>query len=101
MPAYIIGIRRSEPRGTAWGEEYRPKTGALIEKHGGKVLIQGGPTRTPLALEGDEKPPLSVVVLQFPSLEHAHAWHNDPDYAPLKQLRQANIDMEVFVVGGV
>ena len=101
MAAYIIGIRRSEPRGTAWGEEYRPKTGALIEKHGGKVLLQGRSTRTPLALEGDEKPPLSVVVLEFPSLEHAHAWHNDPDYAPLKQLRQANIDMEVFVVEGV
>jgi hypothetical protein len=22
----------------------------------------------------------------------------DPDYAPLKQLRQANVDMEVFIV---
>jgi len=39
--------------------------------------------------------------LEFPSLDHAQAWHNDPDYAPLKQLRQANIDMEVFVVEGV
>jgi uncharacterized protein (DUF1330 family) len=36
--------------------------------------------------------------LEFPSLEHAQAFHNDLDYAPLKQLRQANIDMEVFVV---
>ena len=42
--------------GTAWGEEYRPKTGALIEKHGGKVLLQGGSPRAPLALEGDERP---------------------------------------------
>ena len=101
MAACIIGIRRSEPRGTTWGEEYRPKTGALIEKHGGKVLIQGGSTRTLRALEGGEKPHLSVVVLEYPSLEHAHAWHNDPDYAPLKQLREANVDMEVFVVEGV
>ncbi len=26
------------------------------------------------------------------------AWHDDPGYAPLKQLRQTNVDMEVFVV---
>ena len=98
MAAYIIAIRRSAPRGTAWVEQYRPKTDALIEKHGGKVLVQSSATRALLALEGSETPPLSVVIIEFPSLEQAQAWHNDPDYEPLKQLRQANIDMEVFVV---
>jgi len=98
MAAYIIGLRRSEPRGTAWREEYHPKTAALITKHGGKVLIGGNSTRPLLALEGAERPPLSVVILQFPSLQEARAWHDDPEYAPLKQLRQANVDMEVFVV---
>jgi uncharacterized protein (DUF1330 family) len=98
MAAYIIGLRRSEPRGTAWREEYLPKTAALMAKHGGKVLIGGNSPRALMALEGEAKLPLSVVILEFPSLEHAQAFHNDPDYAPLKQLRQANIDMEVFVV---
>ncbi len=98
MAAYIIGLRRSEPRGMAWLEEYLPKTAALIAKHGGKVVIGGNAPQALMALEGEAKPPLSVVVLAFPSLEHAQAFHNDPDYAPLKQLRQANIDMEVFVV---
>ena len=98
MATYIIGLRRSEPRGTAWGEEYRSKTAALIARHGGRVLIGGNSTRPLLALEGVEEPPLSVVILEFPSLEQAQAWHADPDYAPLKQLRQANVDMEVFVV---
>jgi uncharacterized protein (DUF1330 family) len=99
MAAYIIGLRRSAPRGTAWVKEYLPKTGALIAKHGGKALIGGNSTPRLLALEG--KPPLAVVILEFPSLELAQAWHDDPDYAPLKQLRQANVDMEVFVVEGV
>jgi uncharacterized protein (DUF1330 family) len=98
MAAYIIGLRRSEPRGTAWLEAYLSKTPALRAKHGGKVLIGGNAPRALMALEGEAKPPLSVVILEFPSLEHAQAFHNDPDYAPLKQLRQANIDMEVFVV---
>jgi len=98
MAAYIIGLRRSEPRGTAWLEEYLPKTAALIAKHGGKGLIGGNAPQTLMALEGEAKPPLSVVIVEFPSRAHAHAFHNDPDYAPLQQLRQANIDLEVFVV---
>jgi uncharacterized protein (DUF1330 family) len=96
MAAYIIGLGRSAPRGTAWAKEYLPKVAALVTKHGGKALIGGNSTPRLLALEG--KPPLAVVILEFPSLELAQAWHDDPDYAPLKQLRQANVDMEVFVV---
>jgi len=98
MAAYIIGLRRSEPRGMAWGEEYLPKTAALIAKHGGKVLIGGNAPQALMALEGEAQPLLSVVIVEFPSLEHAQAFYNDPDYAPLKPLRQASIDMEVFVV---
>jgi uncharacterized protein (DUF1330 family) len=96
MTAYIIGLGRSAPRGTAWAKEYLPKTAALVAKHGGKALIGGNSTPRLLALEG--KPPLAVVILEFPSLEQAQSWHDDPAYAPLKQLRQANVDMEVFVV---
>ena len=98
MAAYIIGLGRSVPRGTAWAKEYLPKAAALVAKHGGKPLIGGNTTPRLLALEGAEEPPLGVVVLEFPSLEQAQAWHDDPDYAPLKQMRQANLDMEIFVV---
>jgi uncharacterized protein (DUF1330 family) len=96
MATYIIGLGRSAPRGTAWVKEYLPKAAALGAKHGGKALIGGNSTPRIVALEG--KPPLSVVILEFPSLEQAQAWHDDPDYAPLKQVRQANVDMDVFVV---
>ena len=98
MAAYIIGLRRSEPRGTAWLEDYLPKTAALIAKHGGKVVIGGNAPQALMALEGAAKPPLSVVIVEFPALAHAQAFHNDPDYAPLQQVRQANMAMEVFIV---
>ena len=101
MAAYIIGLLRSAPCGMAWLKEYLPKTAALVAKHGGKALIGGNSTARPLALEGAEEPPLAVVVLEFPSLTQAQAWHADPDYAALKQLRQANVDMQVFVVESV
>jgi len=98
MAAYIIGLRRSEPRGMAWLEAYLSKTAALIAKHGGTVLLGGNSRQSLMVLEGAASTPLSIVVVEFPSLEHAQAFHNDPDYALLQQLRQANIDMEVFVV---
>jgi uncharacterized protein (DUF1330 family) len=98
MVAYVIGLRRSAPRGTAWLKDYLPKVPAVVARHGGKALIGGGSTPRLLSLEGTEEPPVAVVMLEFPSLEQAQAWHDDPDYAPLKQLRQANVDMEVFVV---
>ena len=98
MVAYVIGLRRSAPRGAAWLKEYLPQAATLIAKHGGKALIGGNSRPRLLTLEGAEEPPVGVVMLEFPSLEQAQAWHDDPDYAPLKQLRQANVDMEVFVV---
>src|SRR5262245_27803585 len=100
MTAYVIGLRRSVPQQMAWIKEYLPKTAALAAKYGGKPLIGGNSTPRLLALEGTE-PPLGVVILEFPSLEQAQGWHDDPDYAPLKQLRQANVEMEVFVVESV
>ena len=64
-------------------------------------MIGGNITPRLLALEGAEEPLLGVVMLEFPSLEQTQAWHDDPDYAPLKQMRQANHDMEIFVVENV
>ena len=98
MAAYIIGLRRSESRGTAWLENYLPKTAALIAKHGGKVVIGGNAPQALMALEGAASPPLAVVIVEFPSRAHARAFYTDPVYAPLQQLRQASIAMEVFVV---
>ena len=101
MAAYVIGLGRSAPRGTAWAKEYLPKAAALVAKHGGKALIGGNSTPRLLTLEGAEEPPVAIVMLEFPSLEQAQAWHDDPDYAPLKQMRRANLDMEIFVVENV
>ena len=38
-----------------------------------------------------------IVVIEFPSMEHARAWHTDPEYAPLIKLRQADCDIELIL----
>jgi uncharacterized protein (DUF1330 family) len=96
MAAYVIG--RVQVRKDDWVAEYRPKTAALVEKHGGKFLVRRGKMEK---LEGKETLPTLAVVIEFPSMDKAKAWYNDPDYAPLIKLRQTGADSEMMVVEGL
>ena len=96
MPAYAIG--RLTMRDPSWLDEYGPKTAALVEKHGGKYLVRGGKMDR---LEGDGELPSVMVVLEFPSMEQAQAWYNDPEYAPMITLRQTGSDLDFVLVDGV
>jgi uncharacterized protein (DUF1330 family) len=96
MAAYAIG--RLDMRNPSWVQEYGPKTAALVAKYGGKYLVR---SQTVERLEGTGKLPSVVVVLEFPSMEQARAWYNDPDYAPLIKLRQTGSDLDFVLVEGV
>ncbi len=96
MAAYIIGML--EVRDTSWRAEYGPKTEALIEKHGGKIKAGAG---TPETLEGEGKLPNTFLILEFPSVEHAKAWYNDPEYEPMIKLRQTGAEGHFVVLEGV
>ena len=52
-------------------------------------------------LEGDGELPSTIVVLEFPSMEHAKAWYNDPAYTPMIKLRQSGSDAEIVLVQGL
>ena len=78
--------------------EYGPKTAELVKKHGGKYLVRGGKMER---LEGGGELPNVMVVLEFPSMEQAQAWYNDPEYAPMIELRQAGSDLDFVLVDGV
>jgi uncharacterized protein (DUF1330 family) len=70
---------------------------ALIRKHGGEYLVRGGATEV---LEGDWKPG-RIVVLKFPDMVAAKAFHNDPEYQPLKALRHRIAETQMMAVEGV
>jgi uncharacterized protein (DUF1330 family) len=94
MAAYVIG--RMVVRDTAWREAYMHKTRELLRKYGGRALAPFGSTVE--ALEGDEKLPTTIVIIEFPSVEQAKAWHNDPEYAPLIKLRQTGTEGDFVLV---
>jgi uncharacterized protein (DUF1330 family) len=94
MAAYVIASLQA--RDTKWREAYSAPTGALIRKHGGKVLTPFASKVEPL--EGNAKLPTNVVIIEFPSNEAAKAWYNDPEYVPLIELRQSGADSNLIVV---
>ena len=98
MAAYV-SVHLWEERDRAWREEYAPKVSVLVQKYGGRYLVR---TDKPVErLEGERALPIGMGVLEFPSVEQTKAWHQDPKYAPLIQLRQANATFDLVVVDGI
>jgi uncharacterized protein (DUF1330 family) len=95
MPAYMI-VNVEVNNATAY-EEYKAKVPALIRTHGGEYLVRGGNF---VVLEGDWKPS-RLVVFRFPDIASAQALYNDPEYQPLKALRQRVSKMDIVAIEGL
>lgn len=63
--------------------DYLPTAAETIEEHGGSVIV-GNPE--PDVIEGEWDHNMSVVV-EFPSVEDARAWYEDPAYEEVKPIR--------------
>lgn len=79
-------------------ETYKSAVVALIARHGGEYLVRGGEID---AIESDLWTPTRLVIIRFPDRAAAHAFLDDPDYAPLKPLRHATADCTLAVVDGI
>jgi uncharacterized protein (DUF1330 family) len=94
MTAYVI----VHVEVTDWEKyrDYMRHTPRIIAEHGGRFIARGGEAVT---LEG---PPSSqrVVVLEFPSLEHAKAFYHSPDYTHARALRAGGGDAHIVAVEG-
>ena len=66
-------------------EQYRDGVLATVERYGGRYLTVGGKCDV---VEGEWRPVFPVLI-EFPSLEQAHAWYDSEEYRELKALRLA------------
>jgi uncharacterized protein (DUF1330 family) len=96
MAAYMIG--RIQLRDTSWLEKYRATVPSIVARHGGKYLVRGGKMDR---LEGTEPLPSSYVVIEFPTMEKARAFYDDPEYKPFIELRKKGSDLEMVAVEGL
>jgi uncharacterized protein (DUF1330 family) len=95
MAAYIIvQIEVTDPEIYA---TYRQQVPATLEPFGGEFVVRAGEMAV---LEGDWPWP-RCVVLRFPDLASAKAWHSSDVYAALKALRQTASQGNMIVVEGV
>jgi uncharacterized protein (DUF1330 family) len=95
MAAYlIVNLEVTDP--VAF-EKYRSEVGPLVSKHGGEYLIRGGKHEV---LEGNWRPS-RLVLLRFPEMKAAKAFLDDPEYQPLKALRQRAAKSDFVAVEGI
>ena len=77
-------------------QDYRSRTGAIVERHGGRFIVRGGKVHV---LEGD---PWAhrLVIIQFPTLEAARGFYDSPEYQEIIPLRTRVSDGALLIVEG-
>ncbi len=84
MAAYIIvGVDVIDPEAYA---TYTRQVPATLEPHGGRFIVRGGEYDV---LEGNWPAP-RVVVLEFPTIKQANAWHESEAYQSILPIREQN-----------
>ncbi len=95
MAAYIVvQLEITDPETF---ETYRAQVPATLEQFGGEFIVRGGDMEI---LEGEWAAP-RCVILKFPDMEAAKAWHASPEYEGPMALRQAASKGNMIVVDGV
>jgi uncharacterized protein (DUF1330 family) len=95
MPAYVIAdIDVHDPEAY---KEYAAQVQATLEPFEGHYLVRGGASEP---LEGDWEPK-RLVVIQFPSAEHARGWYTSADYGAVMGLRHSSATGRIILAHGV
>ncbi len=76
-------------------EHYRQANGPVFAEYGAKFLVRAG---AQLVAEGAAKP--RTVVIEFPTIEAAHACYASAGYQAAKELRAGASDSDLVIVEG-
>jgi len=76
--------------------EYINKIPEFIEKHSGRYIVKG---EEPDVMEGDWSPE-RMIIIEFPTSEHARDFLQDPDAKTLFALRHETTTSKVILVDG-
>ena len=79
----------------SWIADYERQVGSLVARHGGRILAR---TATSERIEGERESPDGVAIVEFPSRDSFQAFYDDPDYVPLREMRQSGSAAEFLLV---
>lgn len=92
MPAYVIvGVDVTDSEAYS---AYTREVPATLEPYGGRFVVRGGAFEV---LEG-EWHVSRTVVLVFPSVEQAKAWHESAAYQAILPIRHQNARTDFMIV---
>jgi uncharacterized protein (DUF1330 family) len=94
MTAYVIAD--IEVLDAETYREYVALVPASLEPFGGRFLVRGGEHET---LEGDWAPN-RVIIVEFPSADHARRWHESDAYVAAMAIRQRSSTGSLVLVEG-
>ena len=77
-------------------ENYRSRTGAIVERHGGRFLVRGGTVEPLEGNPGFER----LVIIEFPSVEAAHAFYDSAEYQEIIPFRTSTSRGALCIVSG-
>ena len=79
-------------------EVYKSKAKPIAERFGGKYLTRGGEMDV---VQSDLWSPTRLVLVEFPSIEKARAFHSSEDYADVKKIRLENAESTLVILEGL
>lgn len=96
MPAYVIGqLDIRDPEGyQAYLDGFLPS----FTRHGGELLATS--SQETQVLEGTWAHPRTVL-MRFPDVAAARAWHSDPEYRELSRIRHRTAEANLVIVDGL
>lgn len=77
-------------------QAYRSRTGAIVERHGGRFIVRGGNIHP---LEG-EAWARRLVIIEFPDLEAANSFYTSEGYQEVIPLRTCASEGSLLIVEG-
>lgn len=95
MPAYVVALIRSIHDPETY-KGYVARVEATLAPYGGRFIAR---QPNPEVLEGHAAPSRAVI-LEFPSVEQARAWHASPAYQPIMRLRQSASEGALLLLPG-
>lgn len=93
MTAYCVGHARITDRAPL--AKYREGAADALAKHGGSVVMASPNLVT---LDGEPEAGEMIVILSFPSEQHALDWRQDEELAELHSLRNASGDWKFQIL---
>lgn len=95
MPAFAIAhLRTSQLNNDVF--EYIEKIQATLDPYQGRFRVHG---TTVDVIEGDW--PGTIVIIEFPDLDHARNWYASPAYQEILPLRTRHIEGDLILADGV